>query len=150
MKWNGCGGKQTRLIIHIITLNCNSVYPSTYSRSISVSYQMNIRTLVVGQQNKIRTSCYLVSPNKQNKYSPLKLAANTTKLLACQHCQKDSLLFYVLLMVHLDTILVNNQLDAQLFFVYIYFNSLHVSSTHVLIIGGTNCINRTSGICHST
>ena len=28
-------------------------------------------------------------------------------------------------------------------------NSLHVSSTHVLIIGRISCINMTSGICHS-
>jgi len=36
------------------------------------------------------------------------------------------------------------------FFVYIYFNSLHVSSTPVLIIKRISCINVTSGICHST
>jgi hypothetical protein len=57
--------------------------------------------------------------------------------------------FYVLLTVHLGIILVNSQLDAQFFFVYVYFNSLHVSSTLTLIIRGINCINTTSGICHS-
>ena len=36
------------------------------------------------------------------------------------------------------------------FSVYIYFSSLHVSSTHVLIIRKINCISTTSGICHST
>ena len=35
------------------------------------------------------------------------------------------------------------------FFVYIYPNSLHVSSTTVLITGRISCINITSGICHS-
>jgi len=35
------------------------------------------------------------------------------------------------------------------FFVYIYSNSLHVSSTPVLIIRRINCINMISGICHS-
>ena len=35
------------------------------------------------------------------------------------------------------------------FFLYIYSNSLHVSSTPVLIIRRINCINVTSGICHS-
>jgi len=41
-------------------------------------------------------------------------------------------------------ILVNNQLDAQFFFcIYIFSNSLHVSSTPVLIIRGINCINMT-------
>ena len=34
-------------------------------------------------------------------------------------------------------------------FVYIYFDSLHVSRNHVLIIRRVNCINKTSGICHS-
>jgi len=51
--------------------------------------------------------------------------------------------------MHFADILVNNQLDAQFFFIYVYFNSLHVSSTHVLIIGRINCINTTSGTCHS-
>ena len=45
-------------------------------------------------------------------------------------------------------ILVNNQLDAQFFSVYVYFNTPHVSSNHVLIIWRINCINTTSGICH--
>ena len=42
--------------------------------------------------------------------------------------------FYVLLTVHLGIILVNNQLEAQFFSVYVYFDTLHVSSNHVLII----------------
>jgi hypothetical protein len=44
---------------------------------------------------------------------------------------------------------VNNQLDAQFFFMYVYFYSLHVSGSHVPIIRRINCINKTSGICHS-
>ena len=32
---------------------------------------------------------------------------------------------------------------------YIYFNSLHVSSNPVLIIKRINCVNTTSGVCHS-
>ena len=45
---------------------------------------------------------------------------------------------------------VNNQLDSQFFFlVYLFQTSLHVSSSHVLIIRRVNCINTTSGICHS-
>ena len=35
---------------------------------------------------------------------------------------------YVLLTVYIGIILFNDQLDVQLFFVYVYFNSLHVSS----------------------
>ena len=56
--------------------------------------------------------------------------------------------FYVLLTVHLGIILVNNQLDTHFFFLYIYFDSLHVSSNPVLIIRRINCIDMTSGICH--
>ena len=50
--------------------------------------------------------------------------------------------------MHLGIIIINNQLDAQ-FLLYIYFDSLHVSSNLVLIIRRGNCINTTSGICHS-
>jgi len=57
--------------------------------------------------------------------------------------------FNVLLTLHLGTIFVNNQLDAQLFFMYVYFYSLHVSGSHVPIIRRINCINMISGICHS-
>jgi len=35
-----------------------------------------------------------------------------------------------------------------LFLIFIYSNSLHVSSNHVLIIRRVNCINTTSGMCH--
>jgi len=38
---------------------------------------------------------------------------------------------YVLLTVHPGMILVNNQLDEQFFFMYVYFNSLHGSGSHV-------------------
>jgi hypothetical protein len=45
-----------------------------------------------------------------------------------------------------DTILLaNNQPDA-LFYVFIYFTSLHVSSITVLIIRRSNCINTSSGV----
>jgi hypothetical protein len=60
-----------------------------------------------------------------------------------------SLMFYVLLTVHFGIIPVNDQLDAQFFFLYIYSNSLHVSSKLVLIIRRINCINATSGMCQS-
>jgi len=46
-------------------------------------------------------------------------------------------------------ILFNDQLDAQFFFVYIYFNSVHVSNLQVLIIRRFNCINKIPGISHS-
>ena len=57
------------------------------------------------------------------------------------------LIFYVLLTLHLGIILFIDQLDEQFFFVYIYFNSLHVSSIQGLIIRRVNCIKTTSGIC---
>jgi hypothetical protein len=56
--------------------------------------------------------------------------------------------FYFLLTVHLGIIFVNNQIDAQFFFMYVYFYFLHVSGSYVPIIRRINCIN-TSGICHS-
>ena len=57
--------------------------------------------------------------------------------------------FYVLLTVHLGIIPFNDQLDAQFVFVYVYFNSLHVSSIQVLIIRRFNSINTIPDICHS-
>jgi len=47
--------------------------------------------------------------------------------------------------------LVNGQRDAQIpFYVFIFiFNSLHVSSTSCSTSGERNCINTTSGNCHS-
>ena len=57
-------------------------------------------------------------------------------------------MFYVLLIVHLGINFVNNKLDAQFFFMHVYFYSLYVSGRHVPIIRRINCIN-TSGICHS-
>ena len=56
---------------------------------------------------------------------------------------------YVLLTVQLGIILFNDQHEAQLFFVYVYFNSLHVSSIQVLIIRRFSCTNTISGICQS-
>jgi hypothetical protein len=50
---------------------------------------------------------------------------------------------------HLGIIFVNNQLDAQFYFMYVYFYSIHVSASHVPIIRRINCINTISGICHS-
>jgi hypothetical protein len=48
----------------------------------------------------------------------------------CQHC----------------LILVKDKLYAQFFFLYVYFNSLHVSSNLLLIIRRITCINTTSGM----
>jgi hypothetical protein len=45
----------------------------------------------------------------------------------------EDLFIYVLLTVHIGIIFVNNQLDVQLFFMYVYFHSLHVSGSHVQI-----------------
>jgi hypothetical protein len=48
-------------------------------------------------------------------------------------------------------LLVNDQCDAQIpFYVFFFiFNSLHVSSTLCSSSGETNCVNTTSGNCHS-
>jgi len=46
-------------------------------------------------------------------------------------------------------VFVNNQFEGQFFFMYVYFYSLHVSDTYVSIIRRINCINATSGLCHS-
>ena len=69
--------------------------------------------------------------------------------ISSQYHTHFHLIFYVLLTVHLGTIFVNKQLEAQFFFMYVYFFSLHVSGSHVPIIRRINYINTTYGICHS-
>ena len=59
------------------------------------------------------------------------------------------LLFYILLTVHLDVILVNDQLDALFFNVFIS-TPLHVSSSKCSSSGGPTCINTPCGITHSS
>ena len=56
--------------------------------------------------------------------------------------------FYVLLTVHLDVILVNDQLDALFFNVFIS-TPLHVSCSKCSSSGGPTFINTPSGITHS-
>ena len=60
-------------------------------------------------------------------------------------------MFYVLLTVllHLDVILVNDQLDALFFNVFIS-TPLHVSSSKCSSSGGPTCINTPSGMTHSS
>jgi len=50
-----------------------------------------------------------------------------------------------------ECFLANDQHDAQIpFYVFIFiYNSLHVLSTSCSSSGETNCINTTSGNCHS-
>ena len=57
--------------------------------------------------------------------------------------------FCVMLTVHIVITFVNNQLDAQFLFMYVYFYSLDVSDSHMSIIRRFNCINMTSGLCYS-
>jgi len=58
--------------------------------------------------------------------------------------------FYILLTVHHVMILGKWLMSSTIFYVFIYiFNSLHVSSTSCSSSGETNCVNRTSGSCHS-
>jgi hypothetical protein len=63
----------------------------------------------------------------------------------CMGDAKCSSKFHISLTVHLGTVLVNNQLDAISQCIYL-FTSLHVSSSTVLIIRRSNCINTSSGM----
>ena len=57
--------------------------------------------------------------------------------------------FYIPLTVHLGIILVSNQLDA-LFSMYLFISLLYTfRATQCLSSGEMNCINTSSGICHS-
>ena len=47
-----------------------------------------------------------------------------------------------------NTFLWITNLTQSSFFIFVYSNSLHVSSNQVLIIRRVNCINTIAGICH--
>ena len=86
---------------------------------------------------------------KQSNPDLVYLAYDTDSVLHYYLMEHNSQsVLYVLLTVHLVIIFVNNQLDAQFFFMYVYFYSLHVLDSYVSIIRRINCINTTSGICH--
>jgi hypothetical protein len=99
--------------------------------------------------------CHMPSPSQTRYLYTEDIYAFSCSLSPCppssHRCVSydTDLEFYVLLTVHLGTIFVNNQLDAHLFFMYVYFCCLRVSGSHVPIIRRVNCINTTSGICHS-
>ena len=61
----------------------------------------------------------------------------------------DLVVYYILLTVHLDVLLVNDQLDALFLSVFIS-KPLHVSSSKCSSSGGSTCINTPSGITHSS
>jgi len=70
------------------------------------------------------------------------------------YCRLSRVLNVCDLLLRRDTVwtfLVNDQRDAQIpFYVFIFiYNSLHVSSISCSSSGETNCINTTSGNCHS-
>jgi hypothetical protein len=60
-------------------------------------------------------------------------------------------MFYILLTMHHVMILVKWPMWCTiLFYAFIFiFNSLHVLSTSCSSLGETNCVNTTSGSCHS-
>jgi len=70
--------------------------------------------------------------------------SNITLLLVVARAE-----LYVLLTVYHVVIFVNNQLDAQFLFTYVYFYSVQVADSYVSFIRRINCINTPSGICHS-
>ena len=59
----------------------------------------------------------------------------------CGKTQSSFSFFHILLTVHFGKIFVNNQLDPQLSFMYVYFYSLHVSGSHVPINSRINALN---------
>jgi hypothetical protein len=77
------------------------------------------------------------------------LSCNFISILPQHRCNQN---FNYLILCSVDRasriIFVNKQLDAQFFFIHVYFYSVHVSGSHVLIIRRINYINRISVICH--
>ena len=149
-----------------IRLNNISAFINSYLHSRKIHLSITIRLLILFSAIfAVYCENHTESLNKMLKnIHILKVTAGGTKqiLLYSIHCalkseedtekevyQRVKALFCVWLTAHLGLVLVNNQLDAQFLFVCIYSNSLHVSSTPVLIIRRINCINAMSGICRS-
>ena len=103
------------------------------------------RLLLVPARRGYRLFMNILFPNMVNIFSICVIAGFRREVVETFPLQ----ICYVLLTVHLVIIFVNNQHEAQWFFMYVYSYFLHVSDSYVPIIRRINCINTTSGICHS-
>ena len=103
--------------------------------------------MLVTIQNKIRIHINILSHNYHRCYvlEYLHFLLNHSVYYRRISCH----VFYVLLTVHFDVILVNDQLDALFLNVFIS-TPLHVSSSKCSSSGGPTYINTPSGITHSS
>jgi len=74
--------------------------------------------------------------NSQQFVVAVTLARKCKSLIYCAY-----IYIYIYIYIWYNLIFVNNQLDAQFFFMYVYFYSLHVSDSYMSIIRTINCIN---------
>ena len=81
-------------------------------------YEINLMFLISNFRHVLNVVCFLLGDSPASEFY-MPTLRNTAK-------------FCVLLTVHLGIILVNNHLDTQFFSVYVYFDTLRVSSSHVL------------------
>jgi len=112
------------------------VYVCVYIRSYNLIHAIRGRTIPLnsptGMHGRCETSIYSVCVTNYDDHQ------TTITFISLPNSFK---LYEILL--------VNDQLDAQFFVVYVYFDTLHVSSNHVLIIRRITCIITISGTCHS-
>ena len=107
---------------------------------------MIIKLLFMNMVPQHKNSNYIVCTNaqklhkKQNRQEHKKI---TNQALS----EQPHFIPRITFLSHVNTFWVNDQLDAQLRHIKVYyFNPLHVSSNSVLIIRRSNCFNTASGI----
>jgi hypothetical protein len=115
-----------------------------------LQYEDKVRELTQhNSHNPLLVYTYFNSENNE-KFKSLHLSiGNYFTNLFCHLGAHSNFFYYHNFGILNDQFLKITNLTHNYFFVYIYSNSLHVSSTPVLIITTINCINTTSGICHS-
>ena len=127
-------------VCHFLFHMCNLA--SSVVRGGGAELTVDIRNFICGVSRKGRGASSQTGP-------PMYMHPFSTTLTPNAHFFLLTKLFCVLLTVRLAIIFVNNQIDAQFFFMYVYFYSLHVSGSHVPIIGRINPLNaKLNPICY--
>jgi len=123
-----------------------SSVPSMYEKSQRPLPSLSVHFIDTVENTLKSISCFtrkILPPHCKDRHGSAAYCEKRTEhiITLCGHVQRIRKLEL--------TIFLNNQLDAKFFFMYLYFNSLHVSDSSVSIIRRINCINTISGICHS-
>jgi hypothetical protein len=145
--------KSSNNVWHLI---CGTLHYRTFSTLLTHTvYSVLILTVVSGRQDKPKIHYALqAEPSSAPIWTVLsahmeRLQCNTAKgeqSIAghvVSSLLQTTVIFYVLLTVHLGSVLVNNQHEAQFYF------RIYLFKFSTCFIRRINCITTTFGICHS-